>query len=204
MKTELNYIEQGQNLAQANKALILLHGRGGSAEDILTLAPYFIDETFYVIAPQAPNHTWYPYAFKDEDSKNQPQLSYSIEQIKSIIQSVAEVIPYEKIYLMGFSQGACLSLEISARDARKYGGIISFTGSLMGKEIDLNRYKGNFSGTKVFMANGTQDPFIPLDRTEESNEIFKRMGADVLFNVYKDRPHTVSEDEIVSVKNFIF
>jgi phospholipase/carboxylesterase len=198
MASEILY--RGSPLAQASKALILLHGRGGTAENIISLADLFCDERFYVAAPQAPNRTWYPHGFMDEDALNASYLSSSIETIQGLIDETAKKIPKDQIYLMGFSQGACLSLEISSRSAAKYGGIVAFTGGLMGSTIHEERYHGNFEGTQVFIGTSDQDPYIPLTRVEQSKKLIERMGAAVTLKVYKGTSHTITGDEIDWVK----
>lgn len=105
---------------------------------------------------------------------------------------------------MGFSQGACLALEFAARNAKKYGGIVAFTGGLIGKTLDLNKYRGNLEGTKVFIGTSEDDPYIPLTRAQESKEVLKALGASVTLKVYPGNSHTVTEEEIQWVKKNIF
>lgn len=195
-----NIIEQGQKIEKASKAMIAIHGRGGSAQDILGLAKELCDSSFYLAAPQATNSTWYPAWFMSPAEENAPWLESAIETIQRLIEETSRHIPKENIYLMGFSQGACLSQEVAARDATKYGGIIAFSGGLMGKTLDRNKYKGNFSGTKIFQGISERDPYIPLHRVEESKIILESMGADVVLKVYPGDTHTVNADEIHQVK----
>lgn len=196
-------LQQGIPLTQASKALIILHGRGGAAQEMLSLAQKCCDDQFYIAAPQAPGHTWYPNSFMSEEKLNEPTLSQSIRAIKELIEETAKHVPTHHIYLMGFSQGACLSLEISARFATKYGGVIALTGEFMGPTIDEKKYQGNLQGTKVFISNGDQDPFIPLTRSKESKKLMEKIGAHVTLQIYPGRPHIVSEDEIKWVRNNI-
>ena len=196
-------LHRGLPITQASKALILLHGRGGTARNILYLADKLCDDHFYIAAPQATHNTWYPQSFMSEEKLNEPFLSSSIKSIEDIINQTTRYIPKHQIYIAGFSQGACLSLEISSRSATKYGGIIAFTGSLIGSVIDERKYQGNFEGTKVFISNGDQDPYIPLIRSEKSKELMEKMGAHVTLKVYKGRDHIISEDEIQFAKNNI-
>jgi phospholipase/carboxylesterase len=200
----IELIQQGQQLEQASKAMILLHGRGGAASDIITLAAEFCDESFYIVAPQASNHSWYPHHFMVEEHLNEPWLSASVETIKKIIDDIAQYIPKNQIYLMGFSQGACLALETAARFAAKYAGIIAFTGGLIGQCIDVKKYSGTFDGTKVFIGTSDTDPFVPLKRSEESMELMRAMGADVTLKVYPGTTHMITQDEINSVKKIYF
>lgn len=197
-------VEQGRPLNKASKALILLHGRGGTAVDILKLANEFCDDTFYVASPQATHHTWYPYSFMAEEKSNEPWLSSAVDTVKRLIEETALHIPRSHIYLMGFSQGACLALEVSTRDAVRYGGVVAFTGGLIGKTLDENKYHGNFEGTKVFIGNSDNDPHVPLARSEQSKDIMQKLGADVTLKVYHNMGHTINEDEIAWVKKHIF
>lgn len=197
-------VYKGPMITKASKALILLHGRGASARGILGLADRICDESFYIAAPQAPNSTWYPYSFMEEEELNEPYLSSSVEMIKSLIDETAKTLPLDQIYLMGFSQGACLALEVSTRFAAKYGGVVAFTGGLIGREIDEKKYHGNFEGTKVFIGNSDQDPHVPVARTEQSKILMEKLGADVTLKVYKGMGHTINEDEIIWVKKNIF
>ena len=129
-------VEKGQPIDKAAKAMILLHGRGSTASDILTLADLFCDETFYIAAPKATRHSWYPHSFLAEEESNEPWLSSAVDTIKKLIDATAMHISRDQIYIMGFSQGACLALEVSARSAVKYGGVIAFSGGLIGKELN--------------------------------------------------------------------
>lgn len=197
-------IEQGQTIDKASKALLLLHGRGGTALDILNLANEFCDPTFYIAAPQANNNSWYPYSFMSEEKSNEPWLSSAVENVERLIDETAVHIPKSQIYIMGFSQGACLALEVSARFATKYGGVIAFTGGLIGRTLHEEKYKGNFDGTKVFIGNSDRDPHVPLERSEQSKNIMEKLGGAVTLRVYKGMGHTINEDEINWVKKFIF
>lgn len=196
-------IEQGQRLDKASNALILLHGRGGAASDLLPIAQECCDESFYIAAPQAANNSWYPFSFMAEENSNEPWLSSSIERIKKIVDDTARHIPTDRIYLMGFSQGACLALEFSARHAAKYGGIAAFTGGLIGHALNVKKYNGRFEGTKIFIGNSDKDPHVPLSRSEQSKAILEKMGADVTLKIYPGMGHTITNDEIAWVKNNI-
>jgi len=196
-------LHQGALITKASKALILLHGRGGNARGILSLADIFCDDQFYIAAPQAPSNTWYPYSFLEEEKLNEPYLSASVEAIKNVIDETATYIPMHQIYIMGFSQGACLTLEVTSRLAAKYGGVIAFTGGLIGSTVNEKKYHGNFEGTKVFIGNSDEDPHVPLVRSEQSKEIMEKLGADVTLKVYPGMAHTINEDEISWVKKNI-
>lgn len=180
------------------KTVVLLHGRGGTAEDIMSLADYFTGD-FRFVAPEAETRAWYPNSFMSDIEKNEPDLSHSIVEIYKLI----EPLPKEKVYLIGFSQGACLSLEIAARYGGKYGGIVALTGGLIGSYIDKSIFKGDLQGTKILITNGDQDPYIPLARSEESKRVLEERGAAVTLEVYQGRPHIVSKEEIALVNHTI-
>jgi phospholipase/carboxylesterase len=199
-----NLFYQGPSLTQTSKALILLHGRGGTAHGMLTLTEQLGINHFYTVAPQAAHNTWYPYSFLEEERFNEPYLSSSVKAIKDLIDQIEIYIPKHQIFILGFSQGACLALETSSRFATKYGGIIAFTGGLIGQTIDVNNYQGNFENTKIFISNGDQDPHIPLIRSQKSKEVLKSLDADVTLKIYKGKSHSISKDEIEFVKENFF
>ncbi|MGF1637713.1 MAG: alpha/beta hydrolase [Cyclobacteriaceae bacterium] len=197
-------LERGQPLHKAKKAIILLHGRGATAQDIMSLADEFSDDSFYLAAPQATNHTWYPYGFMAAEANNEPWLSSAIDTVKKLIDDVAKEIGQENLYVMGFSQGACLTLEVTARYPGKYAGIASFTGGLIGEKVIASRYKGDFKETAVFIGNSDVDPHVPRSRSEDSARIFMDLNAKVNFKVYPGMPHTINTDEIRIVKEIMF
>ena len=196
-------VEQGLPLNKASKALILLHGRGGTAMDILGLAQDFCDQTFYIAAPQATNNSWYPYSFMAEEKTNEPWLSSALKFVERLIDETSHHIPRSQIYIMGFSQGACMALEVTTRHAAHYGGVIAFTGGLIGSILNEEKYHGNFEGTKVFIGNSDRDPHVPLIRSEQTKDIMKKLGADVTLKVYQGMGHTINDDEINWVKENI-
>lgn len=203
MTTISEILHQGPSITQASKALILLHGRGGTARNILGLANRICDNNFYITVPQATHNTWYPYSFMEEEERNEPYLSLSVKEIKDLIDQTAKYIPKQRIFIAGFSQGACLALEVSTRFAEKYGGIVAFTGGLIGKTINESKYQGNFLGTKVFISDGDYDPHVPLVRAVQSKELMEKLGAKVILKVYEERSHIIGEEEIKFVRENI-
>ncbi len=190
-------IETGIPRYKASKALIMLHGRGASANDILSLQSSLDVKDFYIAAPQAMNSTWYPYSFLAPITDNEPWLTSAIELVGDIVVDIEKAgITSDKIFILGFSQGACLSLEFSTRNARKWGGVISFTGGLIGDKIYKGNYGGDFKGTKVFIGNSDHDPHVPLVRSEESKKVMTQMGASVNLAVYPNMSHTINKEEI--------
>jgi phospholipase/carboxylesterase len=199
-----NIIEKGSPLDKAKNALILVHGRGGTAHNILSIADIFTDKKLYIAAPQATNYTWYPYSFMAPIEQNEPWLGSAVTILDKLLQNIQLVLPSENIYLIGFSQGACLTVEVAARFARKYGGIVSFTGGLIGSELHYENYKGHFDGTNIYLSNSNNDPHIPQNRSIETQLELKKMGANVKLDIFPDRPHTIIDQEFNKAKAFIF
>ncbi|MBO9699574.1 MAG: dienelactone hydrolase family protein [Sporocytophaga sp.] len=193
-----NIVYRGKKLEEAGKVLIMLHGRGASAEDILSLSSYFkLNDDFAIIAPQATNHTWYPYSFLAEPSQNEPFLSSAIELLNGIVNDVvSKGIAKEKIYFLGFSQGACLTLEFVARYATRWGGAIAFTGGLIGDKLYAEKYKGDFAGTPIFIGTSDPDFHVPVQRVKDSTSLLTKINANVKEIVYKDMGHTIIQEEI--------
>lgn len=198
-------ITAGKKTTEAKKALIMVHGRGGSAEDILTLAPYLEVKDYALIAPQATGGTWYPYSFLMPPSQNEPWLSSALSVLKEVTADVeADGISRENIYFLGFSQGACLTLEFAARNAGKYGGVVAFTGGLIGDKIYPENYSGNFEGTPVFIGTSNPDPHVPVVRVMESEKVLQGMGADITIDITDGMGHTISENEIRLANELVF
>lgn len=187
----------GEPLDKAHAVMIMIHGRGASARDILSLAGELPREGYAFLAPQAANATWYPYRFMEPLQSNEPWLSSALDIVDGLFQRVhAANIPDEKIMLLGFSQGACLATEYAARHAKKYGGIVGLSGGLIGPDNTPRDYKGAFEHTPVFLGCSDIDPHIPKERVMLTRDVFQRMGADVTMRLYPNMDHTVSEDEL--------
>jgi phospholipase/carboxylesterase len=200
-----NIITAGKDLQANSKVLIMLHGRGGSADDILSLAAYLQVADFSLVAPQATNNTWYPYSFLAPPVQNEPWLSSALELVKSIVDDLhAKGIASENIYFLGFSQGACLTLEFVTRHAAKYGGVVAFTGGLIGDKIYSENYKGDFEGTPVFIGTSNPDPHVPVERVYATTNILKNMHAAVTEKVYNNMGHTISQDEMEQANRLVF
>lgn len=200
-----NIITTGRELTPTGKVLIMLHGRGASAGDILSLSSYLDVKDFTLIAPQATNHTWYPYSFLAPPSQNEPWLSSALALLKDLVDDLySKGVPSHNIYFMGFSQGACLTLEFVTRNANRYGGIVAFTGGLVGDKIYSENYKGDFKDTPVFIGTSDPDPHVPVERVYATSNILKDMNASVTEKVYNNMGHTINEDEINNANKIVF
>jgi len=187
--------------AQARLGAILIHGRGASAEDILGLAHELAVPDIAYLAPQAAGHTWYPYSFLTNMDRNEPGLSSALLVIAGLVQHFEQQgLPAERVALMGFSQGACLTLEFAARHARRYAAIAGFSGGVIGPPGTARDYAGSFDGTPAFFGCSDVDPHIPVERVHESAEVFRRMGAAVDKRIYPGMGHTINQAEIDAVR----
>ena len=199
-----SYKTAGVSLKEAKKAMILIHGRGANADDILFISNYLKLKEFCLIAPEATNNTWYPNSFMAPPKENEPWLSSALQIINEIVAQIElNKINKENIYFLGFSQGACLTLEYLARNADVYGGAAAFTGGLIGDKIYRENYSGDFQSTRIFIGSSDPDLHVPVSRVEESKMILQNMNAEVEMKIYKNTGHTINEDEIETVNRFI-
>jgi phospholipase/carboxylesterase len=195
----------GAPLAQAAAAIVLLHGRGASAEDILGLAGEMYDERIAYLAPQAADHRWYPYSFMAPIAENEPWLSSALAKVAAVVElAVDGGVSLEHIFVCGFSQGACLSTEFIARNPARYGGLVAFTGGLIGPAGADLHHAGNLAGMPALFSSGDPDPHVPWSRVLESAKQFTAMGAEVKTHRYPGRPHTVLPQEMESARELIF
>lgn len=193
-------VQAGAPIAEARLAAIMLHGRGASAQDILGLSREFSHRDIAYLAPQAAGNTWYPYSFLMPIEQNEPALSSALRLIETLLASLgAQNFPPEKVAVMGFSQGACLSLEFAARHARRYAAVAAFSGGLIGPPATARDYPGSLDGTPLFLGCSDVDPHIPLDRVYDSADVFTRMGAIVDTRIYPRMGHTINREEIEAV-----
>jgi predicted esterase len=197
-------LRSGPAPSAARAAFVLVHGRGASAEDIMSVAAALDVDDVAWIAPQAPGNTWYPLSFLAPMERNEPNLSASLAMIGEIVARLeADGVSRDRIGLLGFSQGACLSLEFAARNASKFGGIIGFSGGLIGPPGTPRDYGGSFDGTPVFLGCSDIDPHIPLERVQETSVVLRRMGANVDERIYPRMGHTINEDEIKAAQEIV-
>ena len=194
----------GAPLASAKAAMIMVHGRGAGAEDILDLAHEFNAPELAYLAPQAAGGSWYPLSFLSPIEENEPGISSGLALLASLEAQASQAgIPCEAVFFLGFSQGACLVLEYAARNARRFGGVIGLSGGLIGPEGTPRDYQGRMLGTPLFLGCSDVDPYIPKERVLLSAEIFERLGAEVTSRLYANMGHTVNEDEIEAVRSII-
>ena len=195
---------RGAALAEAEAAVILIHGRGATAESILELTPHLGQGSVAFLAPQASGNTWYPTSFLAPRNRNEPALSRSLERIAATVGRIlATGLPAERLILAGFSQGACLAIEFALREPRRYGAVIALTGGFIGPPGTEPAPSGSFAGTPVLLAAGDPDPHVPWWRVEETAEVFRHHGAEVDLRRYPGRPHTVSLDELEAARGLI-
>ena len=189
---------------EASAALILLHGRGATADDILSLSTYFDLPQFAYLAPQAEGYSWYPNRFLAPLEQNEPYLSAGLAKVDTIVKEVeAHRILTEKIFLGGFSQGACLATEYVIRNPRRYGGLLVFSGGYIGPLDSPRQPSGDLNGTPAFLGCSDPDPHIPLQRVKETTALLQAMGAKVTEKIYPNLGHTIAEEEIELARQVI-
>ncbi len=187
----------GSPLADARAVVLLAHGRGSTAEDILSLTNELNRDGVAYLAPQAAGFTWYPNSFLAPIEHNEPGLSSGLAALAAVLGEAERAgVPSQRQLLLGFSQGACLTLEFAARHPRRYGGIVGFTGGLIGPPGTPRDYPGTFDGTPVFLGSSDPDPHVPWTRVEETAEVLGSMGADVTLQRYPGKGHTIHRQEI--------
>jgi predicted esterase len=194
----------GVPLDQAHAAMVMVPGRGASADSILALAPALNVPGFAYLAPQASGNTWYPNSFLAPISSNEPGISSGMQAIQDVLtQTTAAGVPPERTMLLGFSQGACLALEFCARHARRYGGVVGLSGGLIGPDGTPRSYGGSLEGTLAFLGCSDVDPHIPAQRVRETAEVLRSLGGEVTMRLYPGMGHLVNEDEIATVRGMM-
>lgn len=179
------------------KVLVMVHGRGSNAADILSIGSYLPVTDFTLIAPQASGNTWYPNSFMAPEQQNQPYLDASLNTLLRCINIAKQAhVKENRIFILGFSQGACLTLEFAARNARQWGGVIAFTGGLIGEKLNTAHYQGDFGGCPVYIGTSDPDPHVPVERVRETGQLLRSMNASVETEIFKNMGHTISPAEI--------
>lgn len=192
-------LTSGQELEEAEKAVIMIHGRGATAQSILQLQDQLPEAAY--LAPQAAEKTWYPNSFMEPREENQPHLDSALEKIDQLIEKISEFVPVENIVLLGFSQGACLATEYAAQNPGRYGGVIAFSGGLIGDEI--GEYSGDMKKTSVFLGCAENDPHIPLKRVNETEEVFTELSAEVEKHIFEGSHHGITDYEIERAEDIV-
>ena len=194
----------GAPLDRANGAVILVHGRGGTADGMLSLSGELDQDGFAFLAPQAAGNSWYPLSFLAPVEHNEPYLSAALDTLAAVVEDLEEAgIPAERTILLGFSQGACLALEFAARNAQRYAGVVGLSGGLIGPDSDPRDYHGSLAETPVFLGCSEVDPHIPRERVLESGRILEGLGGKVTVRLYPDMGHTVSQEELDHVRSIM-
>ncbi len=194
----------GAPLRQARSAMIMIHGRGATATNILELAAEFDQPEWAYLAPQAAGNTWYPSSFLTPLERNEPHLSSALATVgRAVDQVLAAGVPAERIVLLGFSQGACLALEWAARNAQRFGGIVGLSGGLIGPAGTPRNYAGSLAGTPVFLGCSDVDQHIPAARVRESAAVFEQLGAATTARLYPGMGHTINSDELGFIQELL-
>ncbi len=194
----------GAPLAEAAGVLVLVHGRGGSAQDMIVLARELNRPELACFVPEAAGRTWYPYSFLEKLEKNQSHLNSALRLLKTVLGKIeAAKVAFERVALIGFSQGACLTLEFAARNARRYGALVGLSGGLIGPEGTPRDYPGSFDGTPVFLGCSDVDPHVPKRRVDETAAVLERMGATVTKRIYPGMGHTINPEEVEMVRGML-
>lgn len=200
------YAATGTPLGSAKNALIMIHGRGASAGGMLPLAAELqLPEHTAVLALQAPGNTWYPASFIAPVEVNQPSLNLALASIHKLVDELtASGILKSNIYFLGFSQGACLTLEYISRNAERYAGVVAFTGGLIGEVLEQTNYKGDFAQTPILISTSNPDHHVPLRRVKDSGCLLERMNARITVIAYPGKPHNITDEEIELANKVIF
>lgn len=195
----------GADLADADLAVIALHGRGARAESVLDLARQAgqdVDDVAY-LAPQAAGLTWYPASFMEPIEHNEPHLTSALAAVRRLLERATDHLDREAVVLVGFSQGACLASEFVARHADRYGGLVAFSGGLIGPPGTDFTYDGTLADTPVFLGCSDRDPHIPLERVHETETALEALDGDVTTRIYEGMGHTVNEDELDALRSML-
>jgi predicted esterase len=200
---EVRVLQGGAPLREARAAMILLHGRGASAEDIMLLGRELSMPRFTYLAPQAPGNTWYPNRYSAPIPSNEPWLSSALDAVEALVRRVEAVVPAERTVLLGFSQGGCLTLEFAARHARRYGAVVGLSAALIGPPDTPRDYPGSLDGTPVFLGCSDVDPHVGAPDVLASADVLRRLGGDVTVRLYPGLGHEVNEDELERVRGLM-
>ena len=197
-------VTAGTPVAEAEVALVLVHGRGATAQSIVNTMGRLGRDGVAMLAPQAARNTWYPNSFLAPVEQNEPGRSSGLEAVGDAVGTATDAgIATENVVVLGFSQGACLGSEFVARNPTRYGGAVAFSGGLIGDTVDPDDYTGDLDDTPVFLGCSNVDPHIPEERVHLTADVFEGLGADVETRIYEGMGHGVNEDEIQYVEGMV-
>jgi phospholipase/carboxylesterase len=196
----LQIVPQG---VDAHAAMLMLHGHGANARDILALVDELEQPNFNYFAPQASRNTWIPDGFLVTQKSRQMWFSSALEAVEKSLQKIGEMgIPPERTILLGFSQGASVALEYTIRNPRRYGGLVGLSGGLISQSGMSREFPGSLDGTPVFLGCGETDPYFPRERALESAQVFEKMGGEVTARFYPIG-HVVNQDEVHFIRQMM-
>ena len=197
-------LTRGRPLGEGSAAMIMVHGRGAGPANILELAELLFHPAYTYLAPTAAGSTWYPYSFMADVSSNEPDLTSALSVLEGLVRQVEGAgVPKDRIILLGFSQGACLTSEFAVRHAGRYGGVVAFSGGLIGPPGTSWNLDGSLEGTPVFLGCSDVDGHVPKTRVDESAEVFARMEAEVTKRISPGMGHLVNDDELSFAKGLV-
>jgi phospholipase/carboxylesterase len=201
---EYSIIQEGPLPDRGRKVLVMVHGRGATAASMLSLKEFLNVDEFTIMLPQATNNTWYPYSFMMPRTQNQPWLDSALGTLERLSDELlaSDIDPLD-IYWLGFSQGACLALEFVATQGNVYGGAFGLSGGLIGDTVEPDRYTTKLHGMPVVIGCSDVDSHIPVERVQETDRIFKMLGADVKTTIYPGMGHQINEDEIAQINQIL-
>ena len=204
MTAPADLVEKGEPLDAARAAMVLLHGRGATPEDIyLDCAGLLGEPAFAFLAPRAAAGAWYPQPFTAPLDSNEPWLSQALDTVDALLRRIEETVPIERVVLLGFSQGGCLALEYAARRARRYGAVVGFSAALIGPPDRPRKYEGSLAGTPMFLGCSDRDPYIAADLVTRSAAVLSGLEGEVDLRFYPGMGHIVSADEIARVRRLM-
>ena len=197
-------VSAGTSVDDADAALVLVHGRGATAQSIVTTMGRLQRDGLAVLAPQAARNTWYPRSFLAPVEQNEPGRSSGLRAVGDAVETATDAgVPTDRVVVLGFSQGACLGSEFVARNPTRYGGAVALSGGLIGQTVDPEDYTGDLDGTPYFVGCSDVDPHIPVERVDLTADVFERLGADVEKRIYEGMGHGVNEDELDAVAGLV-
>lgn len=200
---EIDVLEAGPALDAASAAVVGLHGRGATAHGFIELPRQAAPTEVAILAPQAAGRTWYPHSFLEPTERNEPHLSSALRAVERIVDAAADVVGYDRVLVVGFSQGGCLGCEFVGRTGRRFGGLVAFSGGLIGARVDRDRYEGSLDDTPVYLGCSDVDPHIPVDRVHDTATVFEARGADVTTEIFSGMGHTVNDREVTALRDML-